>query len=241
MGCLLSCAVYCITLLYIRVTCFTYHTLCSFAVGSRTDVASSSTTCLLCVLTAADGPPSRTHTCKLPHKQAWQRSFVLLVCWLRARFFAKVRPATPLVFYQFSQASKFSIDIPNYRYTCPLVSGYAWMPDRKGTVTGFVVAGFGAGAAVFDAVATAVVNPQNAPADAATGYYGEVSEETLHLTIDKTGSLVRKWAPPCDPLQECDVGGQHAANSNVQTILKNFRTPLTATDLWCCLGEISRD
>ncbi|CAM9852126.1 unnamed protein product [Pylaiella littoralis] len=58
-------------------------------------------------------------------------------------------------------------------YTCPLVSGYAWMPDRKGTVTGFVVAGFGAGAAVFDAVATAVVNPQNAPADAATGFYGE--------------------------------------------------------------------
>lgn len=55
------------------------------------------------------------------------------------------------------------------------MSGYAWLPERKGTVTGFVVAGFGAGAAVFDAVATAVVNPTNAPTDATTGYYGEVS------------------------------------------------------------------
>ncbi|CAM9306423.1 unnamed protein product, partial [Hapterophycus canaliculatus] len=58
-------------------------------------------------------------------------------------------------------------------YTCPLVSGYAWMPERKGAVSGFVVAGFGAGAAVFDAVATAVVNPRNIPPDPDTGYYSE--------------------------------------------------------------------
>lgn len=54
------------------------------------------------------------------------------------------------------------------------MSGYAWMPERKGAVSGFVVAGFGAGAAVFDAVATAVVNPNNVPPDPDTGYYGEV-------------------------------------------------------------------
>lgn len=48
------------------------------------------------------------------------------------------------------------------------------MPDRKGTVSGFVVAGFGSGAAVFDMVATAVVNPNDAPPDPVTGYYGEV-------------------------------------------------------------------
>lgn len=64
-------------------------------------------------------------------------------------------------------------------YTCPLVSGYALMPDRKGTVSGFVVAGFGAGAAVFDAVATAVVNPSNTPPDPATGYYGEVRDKEI--------------------------------------------------------------
>lgn len=64
-------------------------------------------------------------------------------------------------------------------YTCPLVSGYALMPDRKGTVSGFVVAGFGAGAAVFDAVATAVVNPSNTPPDPVTGYYGEVRDEEM--------------------------------------------------------------
>lgn len=50
------------------------------------------------------------------------------------------------------------------------------MPDRKGMVSGFVVAGFGAGAAVFDVVATAVVNPENASPDPATGYYGKVKK-----------------------------------------------------------------
>lgn len=50
------------------------------------------------------------------------------------------------------------------------------MPDRKGMVSGFIVAGFGAGAAVFDIVATAVVNPGNANPDPTTGYYGKVNK-----------------------------------------------------------------
>lgn len=56
------------------------------------------------------------------------------------------------------------------------MSGYAWMPDRKGTVSGFIVAGFGAGAAVFNVVATAWVNPNNIAPDPETGYYGEVHQ-----------------------------------------------------------------
>lgn len=75
------------------------------------------------------------------------------------------------------------------------MSGYAWMPESKGTVTGIVVAGFGLGAAVFDAVVTAVVNPHNAAPDPATGYYGEVSEEILHLTFDRIGRCVLKVDP----------------------------------------------
>lgn len=50
------------------------------------------------------------------------------------------------------------------------------MPDRKGTVSGFVVAGYGAGAAVFNGVATAWVNPGDASPDPLTGYYDEVGE-----------------------------------------------------------------
>lgn len=66
-----------------------------------------------------------------------------------------------------------SLDLAN-RYTCPLVCGYGWMPDRKGTVSGFIVAGFGAGAAVFNIVATATVNPHNVSPDPTTGFYDEV-------------------------------------------------------------------
>lgn len=62
------------------------------------------------------------------------------------------------------------------RYTSPLVCGYAWMPDRKGMVSGLVLAGFGASAAVFDMLATAVVNPRNASPDPTTGYYGKVKK-----------------------------------------------------------------
>lgn len=49
------------------------------------------------------------------------------------------------------------------------------MPDRKGTVSGFIVAGFGAGAAVFTGVATGWVNPDNASPNPATGFYSRVS------------------------------------------------------------------
>lgn len=57
------------------------------------------------------------------------------------------------------------------------------MPDRKGVVSGFVVAGFGAGAAVFDMVATAVVNPGNASPDPKTGYYGKVKKYNNSLRV----------------------------------------------------------
>lgn len=40
-----------------------------------------------------------------------------------------------------------------------------------------IVAGFGAGAAVFDAVATAAVNPGDASPDPTTGYYGKVKKQ----------------------------------------------------------------
>lgn len=69
------------------------------------------------------------------------------------------------------------------RYTCPLVCGYAWMPDRKGMVSGFVVAGFGAGAAVFNMVATTVVNPGNSSPDPTTGYYGKVKKYNSALPL----------------------------------------------------------
>lgn len=54
------------------------------------------------------------------------------------------------------------------------MSGYAWMPHRKGMVSGFVMAGFGMGAAIFNLVAMAWVNPDNIGPNPETGYYDEV-------------------------------------------------------------------
>lgn len=37
-------------------------------------------------------------------------------------------------------------------YTAPMVNGWKWFPDKKGLVSGAVVAGFGAGGFVFNQV-----------------------------------------------------------------------------------------
>ncbi|CAM9804618.1 unnamed protein product [Ectocarpus sp. 4 AP-2014] len=137
-----------------------------------------------------------------------------------------------------------------FAYTCPLVSGYALMPDRKGTVSGFVVAGFGAGAAVFDAVATAVVNPSNTPPDPAAGYYGEEVAGRVPLMYMILGScyltlgLFGSWMianPPDDDARgssqrytraSCDAVRSSAnsdtlcgSNSNTSGIAYRGRTP----------------
>jgi len=46
-------------------------------------------------------------------------------------------------------------------YTIPIVCSYRWLPNHKGLVSGVIVAGYGAGALVFDQVSTAYTNPEN--------------------------------------------------------------------------------
>ncbi|KAK7475269.1 hypothetical protein BaRGS_00033500, partial [Batillaria attramentaria] len=50
-------------------------------------------------------------------------------------------------------------------YAVPMAVAMRWLPDRPGLVNGFVVAGFGGGAFIFDQVQTAYVNPHNIAAD----------------------------------------------------------------------------
>jgi MFS transporter, OFA family, oxalate/formate antiporter len=42
-------------------------------------------------------------------------------------------------------------------YVCPLAAGMKWFPDKKGLISGIAVAGFGAGAWLFSAVAESVI------------------------------------------------------------------------------------
>ena len=55
-------------------------------------------------------------------------------------------------------------------YVAPLVCAMRWMPRWKGVAAGFVLAGLGLGALIFDPVQTAFINPDNLPGDA-DGYF----------------------------------------------------------------------
>lgn len=44
-------------------------------------------------------------------------------------------------------------------YTAPMVNGWRWFPDKKGLVSGAVVAGFGAGGFVFNQVRSSFMLP----------------------------------------------------------------------------------
>jgi len=46
-------------------------------------------------------------------------------------------------------------------YSAPFTCAMRWMPEKKGLVAGFVVAGFGAGAFIFNQVITHYINPEN--------------------------------------------------------------------------------
>ncbi len=48
-----------------------------------------------------------------------------------------------------------------FGYVCPIASAGKWFPDKKGFINGIAVAGFGAGAFVFNYVIKALVNPTN--------------------------------------------------------------------------------
>jgi OFA family oxalate/formate antiporter-like MFS transporter len=48
-----------------------------------------------------------------------------------------------------------------FGYVCPIASAAKWFPDKKGFINGIAVAGFGAGAFVFNYVIKALVNPTN--------------------------------------------------------------------------------
>nr|XP_006819140.1 PREDICTED: uncharacterized protein LOC100370263 [Saccoglossus kowalevskii] len=53
-------------------------------------------------------------------------------------------------------------------YAPPLAASMRWFPDKKGLVSGFIVAGFGFGAFIFNFVQTAFINPGNLAPNATT-------------------------------------------------------------------------
>ena len=52
-----------------------------------------------------------------------------------------------------------------FSYLPPILSGWSYYPERKGMVSGIIVGAFAFGAAIFDQIAGALVNPENKSAD----------------------------------------------------------------------------
>lgn len=57
----------------------------------------------------------------------------------------------------------FGIGI-GFAYVTPIACAAKWFPDKKGMINGIAVAGFGAGAFIFNKITTWYVNPTNLPA-----------------------------------------------------------------------------
>ncbi len=54
----------------------------------------------------------------------------------------------------------FGIGI-GFGYVCPIACAAKWFPDKKGLINGIAVAGFGAGAFIFNLIIKAFINPTN--------------------------------------------------------------------------------
>ncbi|CAN0178597.1 unnamed protein product, partial [Scytosiphon promiscuus] len=89
-------------------------------------------------------------------------------------------------------------------YTAPMVNGWRWFPDRKGMVSGAIVAGFGAGGFVFNQVGTSIINPKGL--DAISGIYPDEVYANfpamlrklalIYVLVAGVGALFIKPLPP---------------------------------------------
>jgi len=67
-------------------------------------------------------------------------------------------------------------------YTAPITCAIKWLPQKKGMVTGTIVAGFGGGALIFNQIASAILNPHNEKPDLSlpSGLYFRSDSSVAH-------------------------------------------------------------
>jgi len=64
----------------------------------------------------------------------------------------------------FSYGILFGVGI-GFGYVCPIACAAKWFPDKKGLINGIAVAGFGAGAFIFNLIIKAFINPSKLQTD----------------------------------------------------------------------------
>jgi OFA family oxalate/formate antiporter-like MFS transporter len=83
------------------------------------------------------------------------------VCFAASVYFASFQ--TTLLPFMLIYSLAFGVSIGT-AYTAPMVAGWSWFPNRKGFVSGCVLAAFGAGGFLGNKVGTAIVNPDGVQA-----------------------------------------------------------------------------
>ena len=128
-------------------------------------------------------------------------------------------------------------------YTAPQAAAWSWFPERRALVSGLLLGAFGAGALVFNLVGTALANPANLRASAATGEFpAEVYAAfprmlrgvgALYALLVALGaSLIRRNdgqlpAPARRPAAERDARPEHAARA--ERAARDAQAPGVAT------------
>ncbi|MFX1453905.1 MAG: OFA family MFS transporter [Promethearchaeota archaeon] len=111
-----------------------------------------------------------------------------------------------------------------FGYVCPIASAGKWFPDKKGFINGIAVAGFGAGAFIFNFVIKALANPTNL-SDEAPNFVTVISPNipimfivlgiiylvlviggAMTLSNPPEGWLPPGWTPP-PPSEESGISG----------------------------------
>ncbi|OLS25576.1 MAG: putative MFS-type transporter YhjX [Candidatus Thorarchaeota archaeon AB_25] len=102
-----------------------------------------------------------------------------------------------------------------FAYVCPIAALVKWFPDKKGTITGIAVAGFGAGALVFGYVEQYLLNLFDVPTTANIGmpmlvlgvvYLALVMLGSQLLTNPPEGWLPTGYTPPATTADGAGTG-----------------------------------
>ena len=92
-----------------------------------------------------------------------------------------------LIFYGIG----FPIGIGLVYYT-PIVCCWEWFPEKKGLMTGIIVAGFGFGSFIFGFVSTAIINPEDAKKVVPQDGSGDPDELYPELQAMRVPGMFRK-------------------------------------------------
>lgn len=77
-------------------------------------------------------------------------------------------------------------------YMAPIISAWSYFPERKGLISGIIVGAFGLGSAIFNYVATFLVNPENKEADIERTE-GDVTDHYYAYDVSSKVPAMLRW------------------------------------------------